>query len=264
MLLSYCSTDDIEKVKELIDSGVDINGRANPVWNCTDDFYSPLDAACQFGSTEVIKYLVDNGADVTSDSNFPIRVAASQGYAEIVGYLADKGADISVMWDKPIKSAVAGGHTATVECLLAKGVDATISDNELFMQACWDGHLEIVKCLVKFGADVTDRSHQAFREVINEGQLDIVKYLLDMDNSLFLYVTVTEERVVYRNFVRHPPNLEAFEYWSNLLSTMGKKYMLLSLLNKKGVICKDILLYVIDIRYKMYMFSRHQERKFGK
>ncbi|KAK1991098.1 putative histone-lysine N-methyltransferase, H3 lysine-9 specific, partial [Colletotrichum falcatum] len=51
------------------------------------------------GYLEVVKLLVDKGADVTvSNENgwTPLNAASSNGYLEVVKLLVDKGADITV------------------------------------------------------------------------------------------------------------------------------------------------------------------------
>ena len=84
-----CSFDTI---KLLIDSGIDI-------YKCDDHGVSLLDEAIVTGDLELVRYLVDEkGMDVNMTkrkSGFtPLMQAASYGYTDIVRYLLEKGADI--------------------------------------------------------------------------------------------------------------------------------------------------------------------------
>jgi ankyrin repeat protein len=84
-----CSFD---TVKLLIESGVDI-------FKCDEQGVSLLDEAIVTGDLELVRYLVDEkGMDVNKTqrkSGFtPLMQAASYGYTDIVRYLLEKGADI--------------------------------------------------------------------------------------------------------------------------------------------------------------------------
>lgn len=259
-LLLACRVNDIETVKRLTESGTDINCIARPPWDFDGDLYSPIDVACKFGHTKIVKYLIDNGADVKSNNNFPIFVASRWGYTNIVRYLVESGVDV-IGDNSSITTAVIQGHTDTVKYLLAEGADATTSDNHLVVRACGYGYFEIVKCLVEYGADVTVENRLAFRKAVDDDHLDIVKYLLDIDFDIFNCLSKLTSRVMYRDTdtieqIIESPHNKAFKYLSDLLSVMGKKCMLLLLLNGKKTMCKDLLFSVIDSRYKKYKLNR--------
>lgn len=84
------STGDIAKVKELLDKGVDANA-ANPYGG------TALVYACDKEYPEIVKLLLEHGADPKSKNNFygfpPIAWAAQKGNVEIANLLIDKGAE---------------------------------------------------------------------------------------------------------------------------------------------------------------------------
>lgn len=43
--------------------------------------------AARNGHLEVVKYLHQNGADITADNNYAVRKAAANGHLEVVKYL---------------------------------------------------------------------------------------------------------------------------------------------------------------------------------
>ena len=82
---------DIEKVKKLIATG-----------NITDDSYNEaLNFAAEQGYTEIVKLLIESGADVNANSNiamynsYPLTLAAINGHEDIVKFLITQGADVN-------------------------------------------------------------------------------------------------------------------------------------------------------------------------
>jgi len=45
---------------------------------------------------DAIKYLVEHGADITTEDNYAIRWAATNGHFDVVKYLAEHGADLTI------------------------------------------------------------------------------------------------------------------------------------------------------------------------
>jgi len=76
-LVQVCRQGDLERVKSLIDHGADV--RFN------DDY--PLRSASSFGHLEIVKFLVRNGADPQGVNNQPLRFACHNGHLDVVKYL---------------------------------------------------------------------------------------------------------------------------------------------------------------------------------
>jgi ankyrin repeat protein len=81
-----------QMVKWLLDHGAEVNAARDAKF----DVLSPLSAAVRGGNRAVVESLLDRGADpnraLAGDS--PLRVAAGLGYAEIAGLLIDRGANL--------------------------------------------------------------------------------------------------------------------------------------------------------------------------
>lgn len=81
-------------VRYLVENGANINHVV------AEAGVTPLHAACEFGSLEIIKFLVEAGASlsaITARGSTPLSLAANSGSAEAVEYLLLKGARDSKM-----------------------------------------------------------------------------------------------------------------------------------------------------------------------
>jgi len=97
--------------------------------------FSPLAMACQTGSLELVRILLDHKCGVLGGSpndKDVIIVAATEGGCEIVDLLLEHGANPNAidMWGStPLMLAAARGDSEMVRLLLRKGSDLSIIDN---------------------------------------------------------------------------------------------------------------------------------------
>ncbi|KAK2669720.1 hypothetical protein RAB80_015246 [Fusarium oxysporum f. sp. vasinfectum] len=162
-----------------------------------------LNAACAKGYVEVVKMLLERGADVTSKANngvTPLEAASAEGHVEVVKMLLQKGADLTTKnndgWT-PLNAASSRGHAEVVKILLEKGADVTTKNDSgrtPFMSASAKGHVDIVKLL--FGAarlntiETDNVGRTALFLASRDGRLPVVQYLLstgrfDLDTKNF-------------------------------------------------------------------------------
>jgi len=96
------------------------------------DGFMPLHLASFFGRAEVVRLLLENGADVGAVARHasirvaPLHSAAAGGTVEIVERLLDHGADPNVRQEggfTALHSAAQNGDTETAVLLLARGAD---------------------------------------------------------------------------------------------------------------------------------------------
>jgi len=145
-LLLAVRKNDVESVKALIAGKVNVNAKYR--YDRT-----PLSFASDRGSSEIVKLLLDAGADVNAKDNFygatPLSLASSKGYVEIVGMLLQRGASgrESVLID-----AADQNKAAMVQMVLKAGkIDGDILSIALD-KASKQRHEEIVAILKKAGA----------------------------------------------------------------------------------------------------------------
>jgi len=95
--------------------------------------------AAESGSMEVVKYLVENGANVNAVSGdagrgTPLIYAAAANKLEVVKYLLENGADINsttpYQHETALLWAVAMGHAEVVKLLVEKGADQKITNRD--------------------------------------------------------------------------------------------------------------------------------------
>ena len=82
--------------------------------------------ASKHGHANVVKILLDAGADVHADNDYALRWASNNGHAEIVKILLDAGADVHAVNDLALKWASKRGHANVVKILLDAGADKSV------------------------------------------------------------------------------------------------------------------------------------------
>lgn len=150
----------------------------------------PLMQAAGKGQLDIVKVLVDKGADVNARNNeyglTPLIYAASKGHLDVVKFLVDKGADVNAREENgltPLIMAAGLDQIDIVKILVDKGADVNAKDNKgrtpLMFAA--GGQLNIVKFLVDKGADVNARSKSGrvtpLKQAVQENHLDVVEFL---------------------------------------------------------------------------------------
>ncbi len=171
-----------EIVKLLLANGADVNALSN-------DGYTALMLASREGRTEIVKLLLDKGAEVDAKDGLTALMLASQsGRTEIVKLLLDKGAKVNVNAKDGLTvlmHASQSSHTEIVRLLLDKDAEVNARDTReqtALMHASNYGHLEIVKLLLASSADVNARRDDGYTALMlasQEGRTEIVKLLLD-------------------------------------------------------------------------------------
>jgi ankyrin repeat protein len=149
-------TDNLDKIKLLLQYGANINAAAK-------SGSTPLLLACSgYGQYEIVKWLIDHGADITAKrwntENALIR-AAQFGDTTTVSLLVSKGFAIdSTAWGyTPLINAVGTGNWPVVFWLLDHGADVNIADpnNRLpVLFAALAGNAEVVYALLAHTNDI--------------------------------------------------------------------------------------------------------------
>ncbi|KAF6808593.1 ankyrin unc44 [Colletotrichum sojae] len=158
---------DVELVRVLLDHGTDTKRFLSP-----GDSRTPLQSAAQEGNVALCKLLVEREPGLLNYQNeqglvceTPLNIAAREGHMEVVRYLLNVGAEPDLQSchyrETPLWSACSRGRFKIAK-LLHEKVPGTINtpsyDGETpLIVACAAGALDLVKFLLQNGADMTLR-----------------------------------------------------------------------------------------------------------
>ncbi|OBU00043.1 hypothetical protein VE01_01738 [Pseudogymnoascus verrucosus] len=145
----------IDVVKVLLELGAD-------VIVADSNGATPLKRASQHGHVKVVKVLLEHGANVTvaEEGETPLYIASYNGHVDVVKVLLDYRADVTIAlrgWT-PLSAASSGGHVDVVRVLLERGANTTITNSDGMTPlylASIYGYVDVVKVLLEHGADVT-------------------------------------------------------------------------------------------------------------
>ena len=149
----------LEKVKELVDEGADVNFKDIESYKQFTMGWSPLMYACRKGHLEIVEFLVEKGAElsvVETAEATPLMVAAVWRKVDVMEFLISKGADVNEKnkygWTA-LMSAATNGSLKSVKFLVNNDAEINAKttshgENALFL-AVWKSSVERVK-IVKF------------------------------------------------------------------------------------------------------------------
>jgi ankyrin repeat protein len=172
------------------------------VW-CPNTFNSDntVGWACRNGHVNLVKRLLEDGADPNMFDGNGFKHACRNGHSEIVSLLLNHP-DIDLNcttngWNG-LTSACYQGHIEIVHILLSDmRIDPSVMNNMAIRNACKGGHYEIVRVLLKDKrVDPSDCSNDALLNAIYSGYPTVVDLLLDDSR-----VSLTEQAFSH---TRHP------------------------------------------------------------
>ena len=81
------------------------------------------------GQIELVRLLLDRGADLHTQDDYALRWAAENGCLEVVRMLLDRGADALADGSMALRNSVANGNCDTAMLLIAYGADLGVEIN---------------------------------------------------------------------------------------------------------------------------------------
>ena len=160
-LIGAARADDADRVRQLIDSGADVN-------RLQGDGATALHWAVHRNNLATARLLLDAGADPNAANDLdatPLWLAAENGSARMAELLLDAGADPNrtlAMGETPLMIAARSGAAETVARLLDAGANPNAAERErdqtALMWAGAQGHADVAQLLIDAGADLHARS----------------------------------------------------------------------------------------------------------
>ncbi|HUN56218.1 MAG TPA: ankyrin repeat domain-containing protein [Smithella sp.] len=190
-LYSAVNRGDTQAVKNLLQNGANPNARCKN-WAGKQDF-TPVYAAAESGSAEILGLLIDKGGDVNVHCPMgmtPLMTAANKGKKDAVALLLEKGADANakdtdgvtvLLYAVESFEAPEDAANAIVKALLDKGADPNMLKDgwSPLMYAAARNKPQIVKLLIAKGANVNANKdgNTALKFAVDREYLEIEKAL---------------------------------------------------------------------------------------
>ncbi len=145
--------------------------------NWQDDYFIKL--AAENCHLDIVKYLYENGANISAENYYTLRYSAKNGCLEVVKYLLELGADIHAEHDDALLLALKNGHLDVVKYLVSKGAKLRIIDDSLLEYLLQKSYYNIITYLISIDINITPISNKLLKSIINIGDLNKVKYLME-------------------------------------------------------------------------------------
>ncbi len=170
---------DLTKVREILESGFDIN----TVFDYRHD-NRLLHFAVIGGHLETVKFLVENGAEIdveNSNKDTPVELSAEYNYPEILKYLVNSGAEVKKRPNALIYSA-SSGQLNGVRFLLGFGVPVTTKErygSTGFGMATRNHHFDVASVFIEsgFNLEKEDEKEKFALSACEEGNLDELDFI---------------------------------------------------------------------------------------
>jgi hypothetical protein len=152
---------------------------------------------------EVVKYLIEHGANINADNDAALRFSAQNGHLEIVKYLIEHGANIHSVNDHALRFSAQKGHLEIVKYLIEHGANIHDKNDHALRLSAQKGHLEIVKYLIEHGADINVIKNnttldKVIKDYIKTRNISLYKNYKSKCDSLLL--TDTQLRLINKKF----------------------------------------------------------------
>lgn len=227
----------IETVKLAIRYGVNITAYSDIA----------LRHAVKRNNLEIVRILLDNGANLDSIDNYtiylnlryksldmmnflffhkysikdmfeenihhPIIACVKNNYVEGIKWLIERGVDVNVMDDIGIRLSAEYGYEEIFRILLEYGGDPSSRNNYCLKYSCSMGHENIVRLLIEAGVNINDRNSCALTYCASRGHLNIIKMLMEQNinvrhNNLALQAGATNGHIdVVQYLLRNGANV---------------------------------------------------------
>ncbi|KPK36438.1 MAG: hypothetical protein AMJ65_16175 [Phycisphaerae bacterium SG8_4] len=179
---------DVEKVKLLIAEGANVDTKRGDITTKEDEKNSddtPLYYAVDSNNMDLVRLLVEAGADVNAGSWPPLCRAVDENNTAIAEYLIDNGADINVYpvedWGPLQETVVISNSIEMAKLLIARGGDINSKGYPVLNSAIHEKRRDLCEFLIQRGANVNAEDkwgRVSLHYAIRNEDLDIMNILI--------------------------------------------------------------------------------------
>ena len=170
-------------VQMLLNEGCFVDSR--PSLAEVRDGYTALVEACHIGNEDIVKLLVENGADLEAGLSLP---SEPPNFLEFFIHNSRTLRDTGT----PLNMATRHGHRNVAEYLVAQGSDVNASGRDNYnpplLNAVENNDKQMMEILLLHGADLSKRNYLTYTTpiimAISKGYSDLVRFILERDASL--------------------------------------------------------------------------------
>ncbi|KAI1379582.1 ankyrin repeat-containing domain protein [Hypoxylon crocopeplum] len=185
--------------------------------NAISGYGTVLQAASWGGQNEIVKLLLQKGADIHAEGGCQygnaLRAASASSHEKIVQLLIEKGGNVNAqggrMFESALRGALKNNHEKTTKLLLEKGADTNlvnVSGITALSMAAGHGNIPISRLLLEHGFVQPSRANKFHRSPVfyaaQTGRHSIMQFLLvemQMDPNCQDYYGSTSLSVAVRN-----------------------------------------------------------------
>ncbi|KAJ3287681.1 hypothetical protein HK104_008485 [Borealophlyctis nickersoniae] len=158
----------VELVRLLVDHGANVDVLGT---------YT-LQISAMYGQLEMVRLLLEKRADAWN-SGSALSHAASNGHAEVVQMMLENGADVYADLEGPLMYAAGRGYLKVVRILLEHGANIHYRFDQPLISAAYSGYVEVIRLLLDHGADIHAQGDGALRTAAVHSRLEAVRFLLE-------------------------------------------------------------------------------------
>ncbi|MCX8065158.1 MAG: ankyrin repeat domain-containing protein [Candidatus Hydrogenedentes bacterium] len=159
---------------------------------------TPLHIAVRNNREDIVKYFVDNGADINakdSSGASPLSIALEVDNLALAKYIVEKGGDVNVELNDGRKLPHLAGSSKSPEAmkwLISLGLDINVKDkyeNLPIHYTCISGELNTLMFLIQKGQAINEKNKKGYTPLhvaCERGQLILAKALIDAGADLSL------------------------------------------------------------------------------
>lgn len=140
--------------------------------------HAALPKAAERGHLEVVRYLLEKGANAHEDDDLALCQAAEAGDLTVVDCLLEAGADARKLVDYSLSLIAGNGYLLVMERLMSAGADFHTFGESALRAAAESGQLAAVQCLIDDGAWVDAGCGAALYGAVKHGRLAVTQCLL--------------------------------------------------------------------------------------